>query len=83
MMPKKPRSRPEVKPNSFVLWIESKTGRRHGVYMKDVAKAIGITGASFSSRMKEGKFDYLEIVKIFDFLGATDRERLEVMKGGE
>lgn len=82
-MPKKARSRPEVKPNKFVKWIESKTGRFHGVYMKDVADVIGITGAAFSIRMKEGKFDYSEIVKIFDFLGATEKERSEVMKGGK
>ena len=82
-MPKKARSRPKIKPNKFVLWIESRTGTLHGVLYKDLAELLGITGASFSSRMKTGKFDYSEIVKIFDFLGATDRERLEVMKGGE
>ena len=81
-MQKKPRSRPEVKPNGFVLWIESRTGSRHGVYMKDLAELIGITKSAFNNRMKTGKFDYLEIVKIFDFLGATDKECLEVMKGG-
>ena len=82
-MPKKARSRPKIKPNNFVLWIESRTGKLHGVLYKDLAELLGITSASFSSRMKTGKFDYSEIVKIFDFLNATDRERLEVMKGGE
>ena len=82
-MPKQARSRPEVKPNKFVLWVESRTGRMHGVYAKDLADLIGISGAAFSTRMQTGKFDYSEIVKIFDFLNATDRERLEVMKGGE
>lgn len=81
-MPKKARSRPETKPNFFALWIESKTGRLHGVYGKDVADLIGITGSAFSTRMKTGEFSYSEILKIFDFLGATDKERLEVMKGG-
>ncbi len=82
-MPKQARSRPKIKPNKFVLWIESKTGSLHGVYMKDLADLLGITGASFSNRMKTGRFFYSEILQIFDFLGATDRERLEVMKGGE
>ena len=82
-MPKQERSRPKIKPNNFVLWIERKTGIRHDVYMKDLANLLGITGASFSNRMKTGKFDYLEIVKIFEFMNATDREILEVMKGGE
>lgn len=84
-MPKKARSRPEAekKSNKLSLWIESKTGSLHGVYRKDLAELIGITGSAFSIRMKEGKFDYSEIVKIFDFLGATEKERSEVMKGGE
>lgn len=82
-MPKQPRSKPKVKPNKFVLWIESRTGSRHGVYQKDLATLIGIDKSSFNNRMKTGKFNYLEIVKIFDFLEATDRERLEIMKGGE
>ena len=82
-MPKQARSRPEVKPNKFVLWIESRTGTLHGVYRKDLADLIGITGASFSNRMKIGKFTYSEMVKIFKFLEATDREILEVMKGDE
>lgn len=82
-MPKQARSRPKIKPNKFVLWIESKTGNLHGVYMKDLADLIGIDKSSFSSRMKTGKFDYLEIVKIFEFLNATNKECLEIMKGGE
>lgn len=82
-MPKQARSRPKIKPNNFVLWIESRTGKLHGVLYKDLADLLGITKASFSNRMQTGKFDYLEIVKIFEFMNATDRERLEVMKGGE
>lgn len=82
-MPKQPRSKPKVKPNKFVLWVESRTGSLHGVYAKDLANLLGITGASFSNRMKTGKFDYAEIVKIFEFLNATDREIIEIMKGGE
>lgn len=82
-MPKKARSRPDTKPNGLVLWIESRTGSRHGVYEKDLADLIGITRSSFSNRMKTGKFDYLEIVKIFEFLNATNKECLEIMKGGE
>lgn len=81
-MPKQARSKPKAKPNGFVLWIESKTGNRHGVYMKELADTLGITAAAFSCRMKTGRFDYMEILKIFDYLKATDRERLEVMKGG-
>ena len=80
-MPKQARSRPKIKPNNFVLWIESRTGKLHGVLYKDLADLLGITKASFSNRIQTGKFDYLEIVKIFEFMNATDRERLEVMKG--
>ena len=82
-MPKQARSRPKTKPNKFVLWLESRTGTLHGVLYKDLADVIGITGASFSTRMKTGKFDYSEMVKIFKFLEATDREILEIMKGDE
>ncbi len=81
-MPKKARSRPEKKPNALVLWIESRTGKRHGVAQKDLAEAIGLSPPAFSLRMKNGKFDYVEIVKIFDYLNATDTERLIVTKGG-
>lgn len=80
-MPKQARSRPKIKPNNFVLWIESRTGKLHGVLYKDLADLLGITKASFSNRIQTGKFDYLEIVKIFEFMNATDRERPEVMKG--
>lgn len=80
-MPKKARSRPEVKYNSFVLWIESHVGEKHGVFKKDVAKKIGLTPGAFSIRMKNGKFDYAEMVKIFDFFRATDDEILSIMKG--
>lgn len=80
-MPKMARSRPEKKPNAFVLWIESRTGKRHGVMQKDIAEAIGLSQPAFSIRMKSGKFDYMEIVKIFDYLNATDTERLVVTKG--
>ncbi len=80
-MPKKARSRPEKKPNEFVLWVESRMGNRHGIMQKDLADVIGISASAFSVRMKNGKFDYEEIVKIFDYLKATDNERLRVMKG--
>ncbi len=80
-MPKKARSRPEKQPNALVLWIESRTGKRHGVMQKELAEAIGLSPPAFSIRMKSGKFDYLEIVKIFDYLNATDTERLIVTKG--
>lgn len=80
-MPKKARSRPEKKPNTFVLWIESRTGKRHGIMQKDLAEAIGLSPPAFSIRMKNGKFDYCEIVKIFEYLKATNAERLEIMKG--
>lgn len=82
-MPKKARSRPVKQPNALVLWIESRTGKRHGVMQKDVAEAIGLSPPAFSIRMEKGKFDYTEMVKIFDYLNATDTERLIVMKGGK
>lgn len=82
-MPKKARSRPAMKPNAFVLWIESRTGKRHGVTQKELAEEIGLSPPAFSIRMKNGKFDYSEIVKIFDYLNATDTERLIVTKGGK
>lgn len=80
-MPKKARSRPEKKPNTFVLWIESRTGKRHGVIQKELAEAIGLSPPAFSMRMKSGKFNYEEIVEIFEYLNATDTERLIVTKG--
>lgn len=81
-MPKKARSRPETKYNDFVLWIESRVGEKHGVYKRDVAEQIGLTSGAFSIRLKNGKFDYLEMIKIFKFLKATDAEILQLMKKG-
>lgn len=80
-MPKRARSRLEKEPNTFVLWIESRTGKRHGVMQKELAELIGLSPPAFSMRMKNGKFDYAEMVKIFDYLNAMDGERLRVMKG--
>lgn len=81
-MPKRARNRPDKNPNALVLWIESRTGKQHGVMQKDLAEAIGLSPPAFSIRMKNGRFDYSEIVKIFDYLDATDTERLIVTKGG-
>lgn len=84
-MPKKARSRPEVKkkPNGFVRYIMSKTDVSIGFQKKDLAAVIGITPAAFTARMKTGKFSLEEMLKIFELTGATDKERLEVMKGGK
>lgn len=79
-MPKKARSRPVKKPNGFVLWLEGQVGKRHGIWYKDLAVVIGIKPAAFTRRMDSGKFDYSEMVKIFDFLGATDEDILNLMK---
>ena len=79
-MPRKARSRPEEKPNQFVLWIEGHVGRRHGVWYKDIAEQIGIKPAAFTRRMESGHFDCLEMVKIFDFLGATNEEIIGLMR---
>lgn len=80
-MPRMARSRPEKKANALVLWIESKTGKRHGVMQKELAEAIGLSPPAFSVRMRTGKFDFGEMVIIFDYLKATDTERIKITKG--
>lgn len=79
-MPKKARSRPVKKPNSFVLWIDTQVGQRRGIWYKDLAAVIDLKPAAFTQRMKSGKFDYSEMVKIFNFLGTSDEDILKLMK---
>lgn len=79
-MPKKARSRPVKKPNSFVLWLDTQVGQRRGIWYKDLATVIGLKPAAFTQRMKSGKFDYLDMVKIFEFLNASDEDILRLMK---
>ncbi len=79
-MPKKARSRPEVEPNKFVLFVESRTGSRHGIYQKDLAAALGLSESSFSVRMKSGHFRFEEIQALFGILGATKEDIWNVMK---
>ncbi len=56
----------------------------HGIWQKDAAKSLGITGASFSSKLKgDIRFNADEISKLADLLDvSTDvllgREPLEV-----
>lgn len=79
-MPKKARSRPTKKANPFVLWLESQVGKRHGVRYMDLAEEIGIKPASLTKRMRSGKFDYLEMTKLFKYLKATDEDIIRLMR---
>lgn len=79
-MPKKPRSRPIKEVNPFVLWLEGQVGKRHGVRCMDLAELLGIKPASFTKRMSSGKFDYLEMVKLFKYLKATDEDIIRLMR---
>lgn len=45
-----------------------------------MGEVIGMQQASFGARLRAGNFDYMQLVKIFRELNATDEEILRVMK---
>ncbi len=79
-MPKKARSRPEPKKSVFGTYVESKTGRRHGIYQKDLATAIGVTPGAFSIKMSDGSIRFEEMRIVFRMLGSTKEEIWDLMK---
>ncbi len=81
-MPKKARSRPEPekKKSEFATYVESKTGRHHGIYQKDLAAAIGVTPGAFSIKMSNGSIRFEEMRIVFHMLGSTKEEIWDLMK---
>ena len=45
-----------------------------------MGEVIGMQQASFGSRLRAGNFNYIQLVKIFSELNATDEEILKLMK---
>ena len=54
-----------------------KTTKKNQTAMGEV---IGMQQASFGSRLRAGNFNYIQLVKIFSELNATDEEILKLMK---
>lgn len=46
----------------------------------DLARAIGITPASFTNRMQKGLFSYSDLVLILAEVGATDDEIIKLFR---
>lgn len=81
-MPKKARSRPEVKavPSGFADYLKNKIDASIGFKKKDLAALIDISPSNFSQKMKFAKFKQTEMVKLFKATGATNEEIAEAMR---
>lgn len=60
--------------------IESKRYKNRPTYL-DIANTLGISEATFYSRMKTGKFKVMEFRKLAQMLHFTDSEILKLLKG--
>ncbi len=59
--------------------IESKRYKNRPTYI-DIATALGISEATFYSKMKTGKFKIMEFCKLAQMLHFTDSEILKIVK---
>ena len=57
-------------------------GRRKTLNMSqgELGAEIGMTQQAFSYRLKERNFTFMQIVKLFNVLQATDEEKLRLLK---
>lgn len=45
----------------------------------ELGNLIGITGQAFGSRLKQAKFEYIQLIKIFQRLDFTQEEIVKIM----
>jgi hypothetical protein len=62
--------------------VEFIEGRRKTLNksQSDLGELLNMTQQAFSSRMARRNFTYLQVVKLLEFLQATDEEMLRLMK---
>lgn len=62
------------------LWekIDGKR-KRKGLRLSDLGKSLGMTGQNLGKKIKQGNFDYLELIKIFKILEFSEEEILCLM----
>lgn len=53
--------------------------KRLKVSNAELGKLIGITGQAFGNRLKQAKFEYIQLIKIFQKLDFTHEEIVKIM----
>lgn len=78
-MPRVAINRKKYMISDLSQWI---AGRMYAmkIKQKEMGELIGINQASFSKRLKAGKFSYGDLLSILKHLQATDEEILRLMK---
>lgn len=78
-MPRVAINRKKYMISDLSQWI---AGRMYAMKIKqeEMGELIGINQASFSKRLKAGKFSYGDLLSILKHLQATDEEILRLMK---
>lgn len=78
-MPRVAINRKKYMISDLSQWI---AGRMYAMKIKqeEMGELIGINQASFSKRLKAGKFYYDDLLSILKHLKATDEEILRLMK---
>ena len=71
--------RREYKAGNFGEWLVEKMHTKK-LTQTDMGKLLGITQPAFQNRLKKGLFSYSEMLIIFETMGASDTEILNLMK---
>lgn len=78
-MPRVSSKKKEYMASDLTQWI---IGRLYikNLYQKDLAEKLGITKSALSIRMKNGFWQYKDLLTIFSYLEASDKEIIQLMK---
>lgn len=68
------------KPSNIAKFIRIKLIEK-GEIQENIAYLLNLSKSTVSYKMKNSAFTYLELVKIFKYLGATDEEIAKAMRG--
>ena len=69
----------QYKSDSIGGWIVSQIFKKN-LKRKDLANGLDITPHGLNWKLHHNSFDYSDLLTVFEFLGSTDEEILEVMK---
>lgn len=76
-MPRVSINKKEYMKRDLVAWI---VGKMYGRYTQtDLARKLDISQPALSHKLKTGRFDFSELVIIFDFLEATPEEKVRLL----
>lgn len=78
-MPRVSIKKKEYMANDLVKWINRRRADLN-LRQRDLAELLGISQPALSNRLEKGLFDYMDMIKIFKVLNATDEEILKIMK---